>query len=243
MTTTLIGIDCACDAKKVGLARAEWREGRTVVTDILPGRTAEAVVKTVADWITRAESCLLALDAPLGWPMTMGRELVDHQAGEAIDTLPNELFRRKTDRNIQRRFRKTPLDVGADRIARTAHAALSLLGNLRSRTGRPIPLLWDHNLGSGAAAIEVYPAATLLAHGMPASGYKKNTQRSTRAKIADALGAVLTLPEDLGSMLNDADCLDAVVCVLTAVDFMEARAVPPSDLLTAQREGWIWVRK
>jgi len=242
MSATLIGIDCACQAKDIGLARADCREGRAVVTDIVPGRTAEAVVKTVVDWISHAESCLLALDAPLGWPMPMGRELVAHQAGEVVATPPNDLFRRETDRDVQRRFRKTPLDVGADRIARTAHAALSLLGELRKRTGQPIPLLWEHDRGPGTAAIEVYPAATLLAHGTPASSYKKTTQRPVRTRIAEALGTVLTLPQNVDPMLNDADCLDAVVCVLAAVDFVEGRAVPPSDVSTARREGWIWVR-
>ena len=55
MTTTLIGIDCACDAKKVGLARAEWRDGKNVVAEVLPGVTPKAMVETLAGWIGHAE--------------------------------------------------------------------------------------------------------------------------------------------------------------------------------------------
>ena len=42
-------------------------------------------------------------------------------------------------------------------------------------------------------------------------------------------------------MLVDADQLDAAVCVLAAADFLADRAVPPGDLATARKEGWIWV--
>lgn len=56
MTATLIGIDCACDAKKVGLARSEWREGKAVVTDVLPGRAPKAMVETLASWIGQSET-------------------------------------------------------------------------------------------------------------------------------------------------------------------------------------------
>jgi len=57
-------------------------------------------------------------------------------------------------------------------LARTAHEALCLLEELRYETGRPIELAWSHELAPGIHAIEVYPAATLIAHGMTAHGYK-----------------------------------------------------------------------
>ena len=41
---------------------------------------------------------------------------------------------------VRDRIGKQSLDVGADRIARTAHAALQLLHELRGRLGKPIPL-------------------------------------------------------------------------------------------------------
>ena len=55
-------------------------------------------------------------------------------------------------------------------------------------------------------------------------------------------GQWVTLPDDRGVMLDDADCLDALLCVLAAVDFVAGWTVSPSDLAKAQKEGWIRVR-
>jgi hypothetical protein len=39
------------------------------------------------------------------------------------------------------------------------------------------------------------------------------------------------------------DALDAIACILGAVDFLDGKAAPPDELDVAQREGWIWVRQ
>jgi hypothetical protein len=70
------------------------------------------------------------------------------------------MFRRMTDDEIHRRLRKRPLEVGANLIARTAHSALKLLGEIRERTGLAIPLAWAPVEALPYRAIEVYPAAT-----------------------------------------------------------------------------------
>ncbi|MBL7076257.1 MAG: DUF429 domain-containing protein [Kiritimatiellae bacterium] len=239
----IIGIDCACQARDVGLARAEWSAGRATVTDALCGSNGlPSIPSLVAEWMCGADHCVLALDAPLGWPQAMGMRLASHTAGQAIPTEPNVIFRRETDRDIKLRFGKTPLDVGADRIARTAHAALSLLDEVRQIADQNIPLAWDTGDLRGASAIEVYPAGTLLAHGLPATGYKKPEHRQVRADILDAVGERLVLPENQEAMLDDADCLDAVLCVLAATDFLAGHAIAPSNAETARKEGWIWVR-
>lgn len=155
----------------------------------------------------------------------------------------DDMFRRATDRFIQKEFRKTPLDVGADRIARTARAALKLLGELRKGTGLPIPLVWSPMALPDISVIEVYPAATLLSHGYLSSGYKKPNDIGKRGKIIQKLQLVLDLPKDVSLMETNADTLDAVVCVLAGKDFLDDAALPPCDLPRAQREGWIWVKK
>ena len=53
------------------------------------------------------------------------------------------MFRRSTDDAIAERLSERPLDVGSDRIARTAHAALSFLERLRKLLDAPIPLAWE----------------------------------------------------------------------------------------------------
>ncbi len=189
---TLIGIDCACQSKHVGLARGLWVSGGHLrITDVLLGSEVPDIVDQVVAWVEREDRCLLALDAPLGWPEAMGRELTGHHAGNLVRVEANRLFRRETDRDIYQRFRKMPLEVGADRIARTAVAALRMLAAIRQRTGQSIPLSWDPAKMSSTAAIEVYPAATLRAHGFPSGGYKKPEQHKVRSEI---LTRIETIP-------------------------------------------------
>ena len=109
-------------------------------------------------------------------------------------------------------------------------------------TGKPIPLAWSAESPGGISAIEVYPAGTLMAHDMPASKYKKREQRAARVAIIEGLRGHLHLPDDVSPMIDNDDCLDAVVCLLAAVDFLEGRAEAPTDLEVARKEGWIWVR-
>lgn len=237
----VIGLDCATEDSKVGLALGKYDAGAIKVLAIeicSRERTAASVITT---WLDGAEDALLAIDAPLGWPLQLAGSLSSHQAGATINTSPNDMFRRETDRFIQREIGKTPLDVGADRIARTAHAALGILGEIRILTGAAIPLAWGHDSVSGVAAIEVYPAATLVVHGFRSTGYKKPPQVGERIEILSQLEGVMELPADTAQMKNNADVLDAVVCLLAAKDFLDGRAMEPVDLDLAVREGWIWV--
>jgi hypothetical protein len=164
----IIGIDCATQDAKLGLARATWvrdDDHRATLHDAMVcGREASAA-DTISHWIeaTRIPT-LLAIDAPLGWPVALGTSLVTHEAGAPLGARPNMMFRRETDRQVHARLGKLPLEVGADRIARTAHAALTLLETVRQRCHIPIPLAWTPAIPEPCAAIEVYPAATLLAH-------------------------------------------------------------------------------
>ena len=136
---------------------------------------------------------------------------------------------------------KTPLDVGADRIARTAHAALGLLAKLRSRLDLEIPLAWSPDFTPPVAAIEVYPSATLKARGIRSAGYKKPGDVAERDGVIEALATLMGLPKDVSAMSERADALDAAVCLLAAGDFLSGSAVPPQDQELAVKEGWIWV--
>lgn len=237
----LIGIDCATEDAAIGVAMGRSTAGRAQVDEVLcPGE--RPAVAIVADWLRQMKGpTLIAMDAPLGWPSSMGPSLTKHRAGQVIDVPPNDLFRRTTDKFIQRTLGKTPLDVGADRIARTAHAALRVLGELREALDAPIPLAWSADAVSGAAAIEVYPAATLIAHSLSCTGYKKADQVESRRNLVRCLREVMTLPADLVLCDGSADALDAIVCVLAATDFANNRAMPPKSRDLAEREGWIWV--
>jgi hypothetical protein len=178
----------------------------------------------------------------------MGETLRAHRAGQPVSVKDRDaLFRRKTDRVVIKEIGKRPLDVGADRIARTAHAALALLERLREITGQPIPLAWTHSLQGGLHAIEVYPAATLKVYELPSSRYKAKNQGEKRKEILCSLekNHLMKFDADTGPMIANADTLDAVICLLAAADFLcdpDALIQPPDESL-AQKEGWIWVRR
>ena len=237
----IIGIDYSTEDKKIGLALAVRDEDdyplqKATVCD--RRRPASSIVE---DWLNESsEAALLAIDAPLGWPLPLASALISHTAGTRIDTSRDRMFRRETEVFIHRETRQKPLDVGADKIARTAHAALHFLGTLGTRLGTAIPLAWDPATVIEHAAIEVYPAATLKVHGIRPTG-KTNQQR--RCEIADALQAKLTVPKHIGNLARNEHLLDAAVCVLAAMDFITGRAMPPPDRCRAEQEGWIWTAK
>jgi predicted RNase H-like nuclease len=238
----VVGIDCATDPKKVGIALADCDKGRCALVAVELGESQELLARKIASSLPSSGAALLALDAPLGWPASLGPALVQHAAGEPVRQNPNLLFRRGTDRFVKAEIGKQPLDVGADRIARTAVAALRLVADIRKLTGHPIPLAWSPEISDGPAAIEVYPAATLTAHGLRASGYKALRDEEQRAKILQGLRDRVEIEPSLRSLLrSNADALDAVVCVLAGSDFIRGGALPPPNLDEAKREGWIWV--
>ena len=243
ITTTIIGIDCAVEEGNIGIAIGEYDGG---ICSLLPLPTrvnTRSVLELVCGSINRSARTLLALDAPHGWPAALGSALFDHSAGVEIKASPSLLFRRATDRFVKARLNKQPLDVGADRIARTAKAALDLLSQVRKQTALPIPLVWNAAFEEEAGVIEVYPAGTLVSYGLPSSGYKKENQLAVRQQILRELASCMNLCADLDVAEKNADVLDAIVCVLSGADFLSEQAYFPDNPVEAAKEGWIWVKQ
>ena len=228
--TALLRIDCATEPRNTGLALGEIRDGVVYILRCATGSNNEPPAKIAVEWLNSHDDALIALDAPLGWPRPLGPQLVGHRAGQAIQVEANQLFRRTTDMAIKQRLGKQPLDVGADRIARTAVAALTLLDQIRQSTSRPIPLAWAVEENERWRAIEVYPAATRIAHGSPGIGGS-----------LEGLGKLLDCTAVLSELTQSEDAADAAVCSLAAADFLLGRAIAPFDHETALVEGWIWV--
>lgn len=182
---TLIGIDCATETSKVGLALATWAEGACVLQEVGWRRGWPEITETVAEWCT--PNTLIALDAPLGWPTPQGSALAVHVAGTPLEATANALFRRATDDVVAREVSKRPLDVGADRIERTAHRALAFLGELRTHTGLDRPLAWGPGEVNTTCAVEVYPAATLEVRGLSSKGYKGTNGTARRGELVTEL--------------------------------------------------------
>jgi hypothetical protein len=239
----IIGIDCATDPAKIGVARGELRQGRVeVLAAQLVGKGGDPA-DVVSQWVADHDGpSLLTVDAPLGWPAGLGAALVTHRAGAHLAGEANQLFRRETDRVVHERLGKLPLDVGADRIARTALAALQMLQRLREKLRMPIPLAWQTADIAPLAAIEVYPAGTLTSRGVTSSGYKLAADRVVREAMLDALADELEVGTHRAVLLQHADVLDASLCLLAGADFLSGAVLEPAELESARQEGWIWVR-
>ena len=225
----LLGIDCATQPEKTGLALGELRGEVVHIMRCATGTRDKTPAKIAADWLNDYEEALIALDAPLGWPEPLGICLSVHRAGLPLEAEANQLFRRATDVAIRDRWRKQPLEVGANLVARTAVAALVLLEEIRRYTKRPIPLAWKWKEVERWRAIEVYPAATRIGHGAPDVGGS-----------LEGLDELLNCSAVLSELKQSKDTVDASVCTLAAADFLLGRAIPPVDHRAASIEGWIW---
>lgn len=238
-TVRLVGFDCATDPRHVGLALGELASGVRLL-EVRKASSRGDIVDTIVGWLRKSGQAVFAIDAPLGWPAPLGAALAGHQAGAPVVPDAHSLFRRRTDVAIKQRLGKQPLDVGADRIARTAHAALEVLNAVRERV--PVTLGWQPGNVEAKQAIEAYPAATLTALGLRSTGYKTREAKSVRRELLASL-PIESVPDEVVRAATDSDdVLDAVLCVLGAGDFATGNAVAPDDLELAKREGWIWTR-
>jgi len=227
--TTIIGVDCAAQPGNTGLAQVIQDGERLVVLEARCATIEASAASIVAAWVQDSHRVLLALDAPLGWPSELGRELARHKAGEPLTPAAHALFRRLTDDVIYERLAKRPLEVAADRIARAAHAALKFLGDLRALVGSKIPLIWSPNWRGRFGVIEVYPAATRIALGAPRGS---GSLEGLESRIRFQNGAAPTSEH----------ARDAVVCAISAAEFLSGRMIAPTrgQRAQAEHEGWIW---
>lgn len=268
----IIGIDMAVQDRDAGICAAEFAAtGPIQITYASPGHKTGALVEQLNTLMaTAGPNLLLAIDAPLGWPVDMGNALSVHVAGARIALGKRLMFSRWTDRYVRSRPRQQPpLEVGANLIARVAHRACEVLESLRKT--QSVPLAWDPpTTHQGRWAIEVYPGG-LLRHlnigntsgtAREALSYKskKDAGRPARKRVLDALLSqeelVLGDTVDRDLMETNPDVLDAAICVLAGADFLRGRCtswseegpqkvVKPAgdDMQNVQREGWIWLRR
>jgi hypothetical protein len=248
---TIIGLDCAVGDGDRGIALAGRNTSSWTLREVVAGAEAKYTVGIAAAWIREASGpVLIAMDAPLGWPAPMGRQLSAHRAGDELGHPRDELFCRMTDRFVRKRLvqrhsRFKPLEVGANLIARTAHWTLSFLAELRGATAQDIPLAWRSGL-TQTSAIEVYPAATALAHGLRIVG--KNAKdhkerKAARTAIVRYLSHALWVGQHGDRLIKNGHALDSALCVLAGIDFLHGDAVPPVEEDLARKEGWIWFKQ
>ncbi len=250
--TVVIGLDWATQENARGLALGCVDAGGCLrVHEVKRASEKEPAKRTVKEWLAISPSALICIDAPLGWPERLPRELGPHKAGQAIDADPGMMFSRYTDCCVTTHIGREPLEVGANFIARTALSAVQFLGELRGRVSTSFPLVWKPEEIEKPSVIEVYPAGTLCAWGKDPSGYKgsgnerkKEETRLKREKISGWLIEKTTgLKEDFKKA--NGHLVDAVLCLLAGRDFLAGECLNPphggSRLI--KKEGWIWVRR
>lgn len=239
----VIGLDAASQFSNFGYATGNWTPDSLGVTAAgVFGKDATESLSWLASLLRNQDRALIAIDAPLGWPEPMGRFLNKHMAGQRLPVSKNEFFRRKTDAYVKEVVGKNPLEIGADRIARASHHGLEVLAKLREMSGKSIPLAWGSDF-VGVAVIEVYPAATLVAHQVVSSGYKTaEGGLKVRTGLAKDLRGRVKGIHGSGAVASE-HAFDACLCLLAAKDFLIGEAAQPEDRAAAEREGWIWVRR
>src|SRR6056297_2713153 len=239
----ILGVDAAVDPRNTGYAIATSEAGTWRIDGLSTGSRTTDLAEQITAQLDPDRPILVAIDAPLGWPSPFAKALEDHTAGEPLPLDPSTGFARQTDRLVREKTGLKPLDVGADRIARTAAAALTLIEALRKRTGQPLPLLSSPEDAETAGLIEVYPAATLKQHGLPHRGYKKPHATLERTAITDGISGKVNLGPCRQACIDSDHCLDAVLCVMTAIDFLNGDCASPENRSVMNREGWIWFPK
>lgn len=239
----VIGIDCATDPKKTGISFGIYLNGKMELKEVTIGNNNISIAEIIYNWIDLDKKLLIAIDAPLGWPKGMSDMLCSHNAGDNINLSSNDLFRRETDKFVKKKIGKQPLDVGADRIARTALSALKIINDLSHLIKKPIKLGWDNLNFNEVYCIEVYPAATLDCYGIVSRSYKDKKHNLIRKEIIHKLKNHLNISEGISIIEENADALDSTVCLLSAKDFIEGNVYYPVYEDLAKKEGWIWVRR
>ncbi|MCU0447624.1 MAG: DUF429 domain-containing protein [Arcicella sp.] len=209
----IIGIDCASQPENTGVAIGKYVKDKIEIIKVFKGQKnkliADSLLEELENLSLQLDKAILAIDAPLGWPRAMGQSLASHTAGDSLKHNSQEkdrFFRRLTDIHLHKNIQKLPLEVGADRIARAAYAALQILDDLK----KEIQMLWKPKSDdfSGLGVIEVYPAATLKQYNSINSAYKEKKDQEPRIKILQKLGEFYTNLTDYQGLLEDADLVE-----------------------------------
>lgn len=235
-----LGIDLAAQPVKTAVCSIDWTT-KEVEIEQYPLADDELVERILGADRT-------GIDAPFGWPAAFIASITAHHAQEAWPSDPNvspddarrPLRFRVTDLQVHEEG-SSPLSVSSDRIAVTAMRCADLQHRLALRG------LAVDRAGMDGGVCEVYPAASLRAWNFTSTGYKGVKNREGLRRLAESLLSgcpSLQLSEHTRARcLSDDDCLDAVVCSLTArANALEATHGPTSEqMVAARREGWIHV--
>jgi hypothetical protein len=195
-----------------------------------------------------AEATAIGVDCPLGWPSAFVDAVGAHHRH---DPWPAEADRRPlthrlTDHELRARRQGNPMSVSADLLGHVAMRCAWLQREWSAQRGEPA-------LRDGSTwLMEVYPAASLRAWGLPSRGYKVRRGADAeplarRHQILDALVVALGDRLELGEVrercLDSDHLLDALIAALTVLVVRAGGTTwpLPEQRSIAQAEGWIHV--
>jgi predicted nuclease with RNAse H fold len=231
--TRTLGIDLASADARTGVALVDWTADGGRLLRLDQPASDDLIVELAA-------GCdVIAIDAPLGWPVAFTDALIAHRAGQPWPALdPSELRLRRTDRLLGARG-VWPLSVSTDRIGIVAFRAAQLL----PRLGTGSAPARDGSDG----VIEVYPAAALMIWQQRHRQYKRDAtdHAEGRKAIAEWLCATFRVQvgEEFARIVASSDLLDALICAVLAHEWLAGRteAISESERSVALEEGWIHV--
>jgi predicted nuclease with RNAse H fold len=233
-----VGVDLAAEAAGSAVAWIDWSTAGARVRRIDLGADDDLVIAA----LLAADKA--GVDCPFGWPDRFVEFVTAHRAGQVdvpADT-PGRDWRRQlalrvTDQVTRELTGLIPLSVSADRIGHAAMRCAALLTRL-ARHGRPV------DRAGGGVVVEVYPAASLKAWGLPHRGYKRARHRRALGDLLDGLAAAAPWLE-LGAAepicRSSDDATDAVIAALTAraAALGQVTTPAPEQRAAAASEGWI----
>lgn len=261
------GIDMAVDAKKRGAVRAYFTDGILHESEVITNPTDEFLQQRIVNDL-KSHKVLIAIDAPLGWPIKF--KVQEHSAGnffevDSLDDPKSFFFQRETERHIKKvtegsNGKINPLEVTSSFIAGTTYSSLYLIDKINATYCKTVNeskmgcerMVFDRkeydkpnfNLG----VIEVYPSMTLSVLCLPHDDYKwkkKSEIPPEKAKRQNKIKNFISGEVKVGvkKLVND-DVIDAFICLITARSFLNDEVVKPEDLKISpdvyRKEGWIF---
>jgi len=237
----VLGIDLAAQPRNTGIVVLEPTSSRRWRADVPPDApTDEHLVELGA----RVD--LVGVDAPLGWPIDFVQAVRAHEAREPWPGTKDRrtLTHRRTDDTVRDHGRGNPMSASADLLGHVAMRCALLQRDWARRWGSAA------NRDGSGRLVEVYPAASLRAWGLPDRGYKSATAEAgrTRTRIVDHIGQVCGRWLEVGPVrsecINSDHTLDALIAAITAAAARWGATYPPEsveDHHCAVLEGWIHV--
>lgn len=92
----VIGIDCATEHAKVGIAADMYSDRAFTVTDVALCSKDRDAASIAAEWLLDCKAAVVGIDAPLGWPKPLADNLITHAAGNPLNADAHSMFRRET---------------------------------------------------------------------------------------------------------------------------------------------------